>query len=102
MRQIICLSLFLVSCKGGFPTIAPQERCFTLFDKSLIVDDEQYLSGVCRCAMYEWTGSHIGRITEATSKPLVYCDKHAGFNPESTGAIYNLQESIRLWLNRRQ
>lgn len=110
MKQLIrCLSLFLlVSCKTNFPTIQPQERCFVVLETQLdqglpeLLDESPKMySGHCRCHMYEWTASHIGRITDSVNHDLSYCDKMGGFNPDSTGAIYNWQESIRLWLNRQ-
>lgn len=102
MRAIVFLSIFVVGC-DSFPVIAPQERCFTLLDTENveIINDEPHYKGVCRCSMYQWSESYIGKITEPISKPLNYCDKFAGFSPESTGTIYTWQEKIRLWLNRK-
>lgn len=101
MRAIILISVFLSGC-NSFPTILPQERCFTVLDTENIeiIKGEPYYKGVCRCRMYEWNSSHIGPITEAVNKPLNYCDKFAGFSPDSTGTIYAWQEEVRLWLNR--
>lgn len=102
MRLIICLSLFLVSCTD-FPTILPQERCSTLLDTQNIEihQDQPYYKGVCQCQLYEWNSGHIGKIGKPSTKPLLYCDKNAGFSPDSTGVIYLWEESIRLWLNRK-
>lgn len=96
MRSILLLSLFLVSCKTEFPTILPQERCFVVLE----AQQEQLYTGHCRCHMYEWTQSHIGRITESVNHDLAYCDKMGGFRPDELGEIAAWQESIRLWLNR--
>jgi hypothetical protein len=92
----------LVSC-NQFPTRAPQQRCFTLLDTENIeiINGEQYFKGVCQCQMYEWTKDHIGKIGEPITRPLLYCDKNAGFSPDSTGKIFTFQESIRLLLNRQ-
>jgi hypothetical protein len=102
MRQILFLSMFLASC-NQFPTITPKERCFTLLDTESTTNDgvDTYFKGVCQCQMYEWTKGHIGKIGEPTTKPLLYCDKFAGYSPDSTGKIYAWQESIRLFLNRQ-
>lgn len=102
MLRIIFLSLFLASCTE-FPTILPQERCFTLLDTENveIFKNEPYYKGVCQCQMYEWNSGHIGKIGSPTTRPLLYCDKFAGFSPDSTGTIYLWQESIRLYLNRQ-
>ena len=97
---IICLSIFLVSCKTEFPAIAPQERCFVVFGEAVDDGEKKYYSGHCRCHLYEWTSSHIGRITESVNKDILYCDKLGGFRPDELGAVYTWQESIRLWLKR--
>lgn len=100
--SILCLSLFLGGC-GDFPTILPQERCFVVLDElSVIIEGVSYSSGHCRCHMYEWTESHIGRITESVNHELNYCDKMGGYNPQSTANIFTWQEEIRLWLKRKQ
>jgi hypothetical protein len=103
LHRIIFLSLLVAGC-NGFPTISPQERCFTLLDTENIeiVKDETYYKGVCQCQLYEWNSEHIGRISTPITKPLVYCDKFAGFSPDSTGEIYKFQESVRLWLKRNK
>lgn len=90
---ILLLIIFLNGC-NGFPTIQPQERCVAVLES----DQGQY----CRCHMYEWTSSHIGRIAESVDHDVMYCNKLIGFSPDSTGNIYTWQESIRLWLNRKQ
>lgn len=102
MRLIIFLSLFLSSCTD-FPTILPKERCFTLLDTENIevFKNEPYYRGVCQCQLYEWNSGHIGKIGAPVTKPLLYCDKFAGFSPDSTVEIYTWQETIRLWLNRK-
>lgn len=87
---IVPLITFLSSCKDDFPTIQPQERCVVVLSDG----------GRCRCHMYSWSITGIGRITESTNKPLEYCDKLVGFKPESSVKIYEWEESIRLWLNR--
>jgi hypothetical protein len=93
----ICLSvLILASCKSGFPTIEPQERCFMVLETEL----DQTYTGYCRCHMYQWSSSYIGRVSESVNHELSYCDKMGGFSPESVGNIYIWQEDIRLWLNR--
>ena len=89
---LIGLSTILISCQG-IPTIKPQERCVVVLES----DVGQY----CRCHMYEWTSSHIGRITESYDKEIMYCNKLVGFSPDSTGAIYTWQASVRLWLKRQ-
>lgn len=103
MRLIIFLSLFFVSCTD-FPTILPQERCFTLLDTENveIFKGEPYYKGVCQCQMYEWNSGRIGKLGVPSTKPLLYCDKFAGFSPDSTGTIYLWQENIRLWLQRNK
>ena len=103
MLRIICLSLLLSSC-NNFPTILPQERCFTLLDTENIeiFKDEPYYKGVCQCQMYEWNSGHIGKIGQPTTRQLLYCDKFAGFSPDSTGNIFKFQEEVRLWLIRNK
>ncbi len=103
MRQIIFLSLFLVGCTD-FPTILPQERCVTILDTehSTVMNGEEYFKGVCQCQMYSWSREFIGKIGKPNTKPLLYCDKKAGFSPRSIGEIYIWQENIRLWLIRKE
>lgn len=103
MRLIIFLSLFLVGCTD-FPIILPQERCTTILDTehSTTMNGEDYFKGVCQCQMYSWSRDFIGKIGKPTTRPLLYCDKNTGFNPASIGNIYVWQESIRLWLIRKE
>lgn len=91
---ILASTIFLSSCQE-FPTIKPQERCVVVLMDTI---DESY----CRCHMYSWTGDGIGRITESINYELMKCNKLIGFNADSTLEIYTWQESIRLWLKRRQ
>ena len=94
MILILPLIIFLSSCKDDFPAIAPKERCAVVIMDTL---EESY----CRCHMYAWTLSGIGRITESQNYELQKCNKLIGFNVEDTVAIYEWQEAIRLWLLRR-
>lgn len=93
-RLILILPLIsCLSCQTNFPTIAPQERCVVVLES----DQGQY----CRCHMYKWDSSGIGRTSESVDHEVMYCNKLIGFSPDSTGAIYEWQESIRLYLNRQ-
>lgn len=87
---IVPLIIFLSSCKDDFPTIQPQERCVVILGDN----------ARCRCHLYSWSITGIGRITESVNKPIGHCDKLMGFSPESSVKIYEWEESIRRWLNR--
>ena len=103
--SITCLSLlFLMSCKSGFPTIQPQEKCYTVLEskKTETIEEKEVVlyEGHCRCFLYEGSSSHIGRISTPGNYELSKCDKMGGFAPDEDGNLYIWHESIRLWLNR--
>ncbi|MEY3787126.1 MAG: hypothetical protein RIQ94_184 [Pseudomonadota bacterium] len=89
---ILLLITFLSSC-DDFPTIPPQERCVIILES----DSGPY----CRCHLYHWSAEGIGRIGESKDYDVMKCDKLIGFSPDSSGAIYAWQESVRLWLKRK-
>jgi len=90
------LIVFLSGCKDDFPQIQPKERCVVV----LIEKNGDNFKGYCRCHLYSWSITGIGRITESQNYALDKCDKIVGFNSADTVKIYEWEESIRLWLNR--
>lgn len=86
--------VFLSSCKDGFPKISPKERC-------MVVIADRPEESYCRCHEYSWTQEGIGRTSESTNYEIQKCNKIIGFSPDDTVAIYNWQESIRLFLLRK-
>jgi len=90
------LIIFLSSCKDNFPQIQPKERCVVVLSEK----NEDSFKGYCRCHMYSWSITGIGRITESQNYDLQKCNKLVGFSAEDSVKIYEWEESIRLWLNR--
>ena len=96
LRQKLLLILLTITFLSGcdsFPVITPKERC--LVDLS---SEEPH----CRCYLYEWNSDTIGKVGESYDKELMYCDKLIGYNSADTTAIYEWQNSIRLWLRRNK
>lgn len=85
-----------MSCLSGcndFPVITPKERCTVVLS-----GDEPH----CRCVMYEWSSESIGIVGTPQNYPIDKCDKLTGYSPNDYTAIYNWEDSVRLWLNRRE
>ncbi len=100
MKTILLIFIIFLaaSCQNDFPTITPKERCVTV----LMTNEDETYTGFCRCHLYEWTSSNIGRITESTDYELSKCNKLIGFNPDDSAAIYTWEEEIRMWLDRHK
>lgn len=99
---ILLLITFLSSCKNDFPAIKPQVRCVNVLLEEKIIEGVPYYAGYCRCHLYEWSSSRIGRIGDSVDYELAKCNKLVGFEPDTYGTIYMWWESIRLWLNRQK
>ena len=102
---ISLLTIYLSSCaslKTEMPKIAPQQRCIVVFTSKQYIDGIDYRTGYCRCHLYEWDESHIGRITESVDYSLDRCDKLIGFEPDSYAAVWSWWENLRLWSNRNK
>ena len=98
----IFLSILILSgCKDNFPSIKPQERCVIAFEQQIEVDGTKFYSGFCRCHLYEWNLSRIGRIGESQNYEIEKCNKLIGFTPDTYEKVYTWWDSIRMWLARR-
>jgi hypothetical protein len=100
--MLLSTLLISVSCRNDFPSITPQVRCVNVFLDEKIIEGVPYYSGYCRCHLYEWSNSHIGRVSDSMDYQLRKCDKLIGFEPDSYAIIWTWWESIRLWLNRQK
>lgn len=99
---LLLIILTSVSCRDNFPAIEPQTRCVNVLLEEKIVDGVPFYSGYCRCHLYEWNSSRIGRVSESTNYELLKCNKLIGFEPDTYEKIWTWWENIRLWLNRKQ
>lgn len=105
LKKTLILLLIIstsTSCKDNFPTISPQVRCVNVLLEEKIVDGVPFYSGYCRCHLYEWSSTNIGRISESVNYDLLKCNKLIGFEPDTYEKVWTWWESIRLWLNRKQ
>ena len=95
---ILALTAYLSSCRGGFPSIKPQQRCVNILLDEKIIDDVPYYTGYCRCHLYEWSINNIGRVSESTDYDMMKCNKLIGFEPDTYQEVFMWWEKIRLFL----
>lgn len=100
--MLLLIALTSLSCKKGFPSIEPQVRCVNVLLDEKVIEGVPYYSGYCRCHLYEWTASNIGRVSDSTNYELQKCNKLIGFEPDTYTKVWTWWEDIRLFLNRQR